>query len=97
MINKIKPYLGTKFDIKNMGEAFYVLGIKITRYRKSKMLYLDQENYVEKIFKQFNMKKCKSVSTPTCKSTILSKNLCPQNKVKLEEMQKVWESNVCND
>lgn len=55
MIAKTKPYLGSMFEMKDMGEAMYVLGIRITRDRDSRLLYLDQEKYLEKVLKKFNM------------------------------------------
>jgi hypothetical protein len=50
--------------MEDMGAANYVLGIKISRNRKSKLLYLDQEKYLEKILKKFNMSNCKPLSAP---------------------------------
>ena len=50
-----------------MGADTYVLGIKITRNKNLKLLYLDQENYLEKIFKKFNIDKCKPLNTPVSK------------------------------
>jgi hypothetical protein len=37
----IKAFLAFKFEMKDMGAANYVLGIKISRNKKSKLLYLD--------------------------------------------------------
>ncbi|KAM2442299.1 hypothetical protein PS1_023417 [Malus domestica] len=75
--------------MKDMGEASYVLGIKITRDRDAKTLYLDQQNYLDKIFKRFNMQDCKPVSTPVCKGMMLSKNMCPVHKQDIIDMQNV--------
>ena len=72
-----------------MGPANYVLGIRISRDRDSKLIYLDQENYLEKVLKRFKMENCRPVSTPVSKGTILNKSMCPTNKIELEEMKVV--------
>jgi hypothetical protein len=41
MINNTKLFLSSKFEMKDMGATTYVLGIKITRNRNLKLLYLD--------------------------------------------------------
>jgi hypothetical protein len=86
MMKETKFCLGSKFEMKDMGLANYVLGIRISRDRDSKLIYLDQENYLEKVLKRFKMKDFRPVSTPVSKGTILNKSMCPTNKTKLEEM-----------
>uniref|UniRef100_A0A2N9F846 Reverse transcriptase Ty1/copia-type domain-containing protein n=1 Tax=Fagus sylvatica TaxID=28930 RepID=A0A2N9F846_FAGSY len=86
MMKETKFYLGSKFEMKDMGLANYVLGIRISRDRDSKLIYLDQENYLEKVLTRFKMEDCRPVSTPVSKGTILNKSMCPTNKTELEEM-----------
>uniref|UniRef100_A0A2N9HJG1 Reverse transcriptase Ty1/copia-type domain-containing protein n=1 Tax=Fagus sylvatica TaxID=28930 RepID=A0A2N9HJG1_FAGSY len=75
MMKETKFCLGSKFEMKDMGPANYVLGIRISRDRDSKLIYLDQENYLEKVLKRFKMEDCRPVSTPVSKGTILNKRL----------------------
>jgi hypothetical protein len=89
MMKETKFCLGSKFEMKDMDSANYVLGIIISRDRDSKLIYLDQENYLEKVLKRFKMEDCKSLSTPVSKGTILNKSMCPTNKTELEEMMVV--------
>ena len=86
MMKETKFCLGSKFEMKDMGPTNYVLGIRISRDRDSKLIYLDQENYLEKVLKMFKMEDCRPVSTPVSKGTILNKSMCPTNKTELEEM-----------
>lgn len=72
-----------------MGKASYVPGILIFRDKGSRMPYLDQENYLDKILEQFNMTNCKPFSTPVRRATILNKKLCSTNKIKIKEMENV--------
>lgn len=44
--------------MEDMGEASYALGIKISRDRGLRMLYLDQENYLDILLKRFDMTTC---------------------------------------
>lgn len=43
MIQRTMLRLNSKFEMKDIGEAWYVLGIKITKYRRFKNIYLSQE------------------------------------------------------
>ena len=86
MMKETKFCLGFKFEMKDMGPANYVLGIRISRDRDSKLIYLDQKNYLEKVLKKFKMEDCRPVSTSVSKETILNKSICPTNNTELEEM-----------
>ena len=89
MMSKTKSFLSSRFEMKDIGPAIYVLGIKITRDRNTKLLYLDQENYLEKVLKKINMAESKALSTPISKGTILSKNMRPKDKEEQEFVEKV--------
>ena len=44
-----KKWLSSTFEIKDMGEAYFVLGIEIVRDCSKKLLGLSQETYIKKI------------------------------------------------
>jgi len=44
-IDKLKKELSKSFDMKDLGPAQLILGMKITRDRKAKKLWLSQEKY----------------------------------------------------
>ena len=67
-----KKFLGSKFDMKDLGEANVILGIKINRTPNG--LKLSQKHYVEKILRKFEHFDCKPVSTPYDPSSQLKKN-----------------------
>ena len=59
VINETKNMLKSHFDMKDLGEASFILGIKITK--TSDGIFLDQSHYVEKILRKYNFhdhKKC---------------------------------------
>ena len=73
LLIETKHMLSTHFDMKDLSEASYVLGIKILRDRANRVLKLSQRTYIEKILKRFNMHNCSSTRTPIVKDDKLSK------------------------
>ena len=71
--------------MKDLGKAFYVLGIKILHDRANGVLKLSQRTYIEKILKRFNMHNCSSTRVPIVKGDKFSKAQCPQNDDEREE------------
>ena len=55
LLVETKQLLFSHFDMKDLGEASYVLGIQILRDRPSGVLRLSQQTYIEHILKMFNM------------------------------------------
>ncbi len=54
-LTDVKAWLATNFEMKDMGEAAYILGIKVTRDRSRKMLSLSQETYIKRVLERFYM------------------------------------------
>ncbi|GKF84853.1 retrotransposon protein, putative, ty1-copia subclass, partial [Tanacetum coccineum] len=48
MLQDVKSYLGRCFVMKDLGEAAYILGIKIYRDRSRRLIGLCQSAYIEK-------------------------------------------------
>ena len=46
LMHEVKLFLSKHFDMKDMGDAFYVIGIKIFRDRHKGILGLSQETYI---------------------------------------------------
>ena len=66
-VNEIKQWLKSRFEMKDMGEAEYVLGIEITRDHPNRLLSLSHRSYLETVLKWFDMAMCKPIDTPICK------------------------------
>ena len=60
LLIEIKQLLFSHFDMKDLREASYVLGIQILHDRPSSILRLSQQTYIERIIKRFNMQSCSS-------------------------------------
>ncbi|XP_070050486.1 secreted RxLR effector protein 161-like [Nicotiana tomentosiformis] len=72
VVNETKNFLSSKFEIKNLGEADVILGIKIKR--TSNGFSLSQSHYIEKILKRFNCFDVVPVRTPYDPSIQLKRN-----------------------
>ena len=66
-----KKWLSSTFEIKDMSEAHFVLGIEIVRDRSKKLLGLSQETYIKKILEQFHIENSKPIDTPVEKGSAL--------------------------
>ncbi|GJX22051.1 retrotransposon protein, putative, ty1-copia subclass [Tanacetum coccineum] len=64
MLQDVKSYLGRCFAMKDLGEAAYILGIKIYRDRSKRLIGLCQSAYIEKIMKRFYMENSKRGKIP---------------------------------
>ena len=59
-----KKFLFKNFEIKDMGEASYVIGIEIFHDRSQGLLGLSQKAYINKVLERFRMEKCSSSVVP---------------------------------
>jgi hypothetical protein len=62
-IANLKAQLSSEFEMKDLGAAKKILGMEITRDRKSGLLFLSEHGYIQKVLRRFNMHDSKSVST----------------------------------
>jgi hypothetical protein len=87
LLHDTKQFLSQNFEMKDLGDASYVIGIEIHRDRKQRILGLSQKAYIEKVLERFHMKDCKASVAPIVKGEKLSKNECPQNTLEHEQMK----------
>ena len=82
----VKSWLGKCFSMKDLGEAAYILGIKIYRDRSKRLIGLSQSTYIDKVLKRFKMEDSKRGFIPMQPGIILSTSQSPSTKVELEKM-----------
>ncbi|RVW44911.1 Retrovirus-related Pol polyprotein from transposon TNT 1-94 [Vitis vinifera] len=58
-LSKVKNWLASQFQMKDLGEANYILGIQMTRDRKNRLLALSQAAYIDKVLVKFAMENSK--------------------------------------
>ena len=46
---EIKAWLSLVFEMKDIGEAAYIIGVKISRNHSMKLLSLSHETYIKKV------------------------------------------------
>jgi len=88
-LQETKKFLTKNFEIKDLGEASFVLGIKILRNRSQGILRLSQESYIDKVLDRFDMKDSKPRDTPIAKGDKFSLKQCPNNDLEIIKMQKI--------
>ncbi|GJT09013.1 retrotransposon protein, putative, ty1-copia subclass [Tanacetum coccineum] len=74
MLQDVKSYLRRCFAMKDLGEAAYILEIKICRDRSRRLIGLCQSAYIEKILKRFYIENSKRGSIPMQEKLKLSKS-----------------------
>ena len=65
------------FSIKDLGDAAYILGIRIYRDRSRRLIDLSQSTYLDKVLKRFNMDGSKKGFLPMSHGVSLSKTQSP--------------------
>jgi hypothetical protein len=81
--------------MKDLSEAAYILGIKVIRDRKNRMLALSQESYIDEVLARFNMQNSKKGFLPFKKGVALSKEQCPSTLKEIESVKAVPYASAC--
>ena len=89
-----KKWISSNLEMKDMGEANYVLGVKILKDRSKRLLGLSQETYIKKMLKHYHMHYFKPMDTPVERNLSLSLDMCPKTLEEKGKMSKIPYSNV---
>nr|GEY18648.1 putative retrotransposon protein [Tanacetum cinerariifolium] len=89
MLQSVETYLGKCFAMKDLGEAAYILGIKIYRDRSKRLIGLCQSAYIEKILKRYCVENSKRGSIPMQEKIKLSKSQGASTPAEMKRMQNV--------
>ncbi|KAK8597315.1 hypothetical protein V6N13_001938 [Hibiscus sabdariffa] len=88
-LQSIKTWLSSCFSMKDLGEAAYILGVKIYRDRSRRLLCLSKSTYIEKVLKRFGMEESKRGFLPMRHGISLSKEMCPSTPQERERMSQI--------
>ena len=77
LLESTKTSLKMRFSMKDLGEAAYILGIKIYRDRSRALIGLSQSTYIDKVLKRFSMQNSKKGFLPLSCGMHLCKTQCP--------------------
>src|SRR3954469_10006122 len=75
--------------MKDLGEAYYCLGIQITHNREQGIIRINQSKYIDDILERFGMADCKPVATPMDTSIKLSKDMSPKTDEETKAMDNI--------
>ena len=75
------------FSKKDLGEAAYILSIKIYRDRSRRLISFSMSTYLDRILKQFKMKQSKKEFLPVLQGVKLSKTQSPTTAEDRERMK----------
>ena len=88
-LQNVKLWLSSQFSMKDLGEASYILGMKIYRDRSKRLLGLSQSTYIDTMLKRFNMENSKKGYLPIGQGISLSKKDCPTTSEERERMSRI--------
>lgn len=60
----VKRELEKRFQMTDLGEATYYVGLRITRDRQKNLIFLDQQRHINDLLTKFQMVNCNAVNTP---------------------------------
>jgi len=72
--------------MKDLGEASYMLGIRIYRDKSQRLLGLSQGKYIDKVLRRFNMHDSKKGFIPMSSGINLSKTQSPSTNEERDQM-----------
>ena len=72
-VEKVKATLAKSFDVKDLGELKYFLGVNVRIDRSNQSVWIGQPSYTENIMKKFGMENARPISTPVDTGTKLTK------------------------
>uniref|UniRef100_A0AAV1U7S1 Reverse transcriptase Ty1/copia-type domain-containing protein n=1 Tax=Peronospora matthiolae TaxID=2874970 RepID=A0AAV1U7S1_9STRA len=78
LLKSTKMALSTRFEMKDLGELNYFLGMEIKNDRKTGMVTVRQTKFLESVLTKFGMDNSKPVKTPQYTGLKLTKNMCDQ-------------------
>ncbi|KAA0064149.1 gag/pol protein [Cucumis melo var. makuwa] len=88
-LTDIKKWLATQFQMKDLGNAQYVLGIQIIRNRKNKTLAISQTSYINEMLLRYKMQNSKKGLLLYRYEIHLSKEQCPKTPQEAEDMSNI--------
>ncbi|PKI44202.1 hypothetical protein CRG98_035407 [Punica granatum] len=89
MLTSVNVWLSNTFSMKDLGEATYILSIRIYRDRPKRLIGLSQALYLDKVLKRFNMQDSRRGLLPVRHGIHLSKAMSPKTPEEREKMAQV--------
>jgi hypothetical protein len=89
LLLEIKRFLSSNFDMKDLDEASFILGVEIHRDGRKCVLRLSQKTYLEKVVKKFSMHACNSTPAPIVRGDKYGSFQSPKNQYEIDQVKSV--------
>ena len=89
VINDLKSSLQSKFEMSDLAELHFFLGVHFERDRRSRTITIHQRSYIETILERFGMADCKPIATRLDAKTSLVKLLEEEYEEHLHKMKDI--------
>jgi hypothetical protein len=89
LLLETKRYLSSNFDMKDLSEASFILGIEIHRDRRNGVFRLSQKAYLEKVLKKFSMHACNPMPAPIVKGDKYDSFQSLRNQYEIDQMKSI--------
>ena len=77
-IEELEKELCKSFSMKDLDHAKQILGMRITRLRDKRKIYLSHKKYIERELESFNRKNAKPITSPLAGHIQLNKKMYPK-------------------
>lgn len=84
--DQLKSVLTSNFNMKDLGNASNVLGIRIEYDKRRGTINLDQQKYAELVLRRFNMFDCDPVKLPSDPNQKLTREMSPSSENEIKQM-----------
>jgi hypothetical protein len=85
---EIKRRFADKYSIKFFGEADWLLNMRITRDRSNKLLWIDQQSYIEDMLEELGLEESHGVDHPGAQGEMIKVD-CPSTPEQQAQMRQV--------
>nr|GEV26686.1 putative Gag-Pol polyprotein [Tanacetum cinerariifolium] len=89
LLHESKHFLSRNFDMKDLGEASYVIRIEIHQDRSNGKLGLSQKAYIERVLNRLDMQHWSPTVALVIKGDVFGSQQCPKTKAGYEEMKRI--------
>jgi len=69
---RFKTEMSKRYEMKDLGELHFILGLQVKRDRVARTLHLSQKQYIDTVLERFEMLNCKPAKSPLRSKTVMS-------------------------
>ena len=89
ILSSVKWLLSRQFDMKDLGETSYILGVCLFQDCRKRMVALSQATYIDKMIEKFALQDAKKGQQPLIAGLTISLDDCPKTSEEKKYMSMV--------